>query len=248
MTMSLTVLGSSGMYATPERACSGYLVELEEQTLWLDAGAGTWRNLMRHTDFKELSGVLLSHRHPDHTTDVFQADHARCACPDTPMRPIPLWAPQETIDRLLGFAPDLGECFDIMPISPIDKVELAGAVFSFITMAHPAETLGVRIESQDAVVAYSADSGPEANFGALARDADLFICEATLQNSDDTWHGHLRASQAGALAAASGAKRLLLSHLPPGRDHEISRHEAQETGEGIEVELAQDGQRIEISA
>ena len=77
MTMSLTVLGSSGMYATPERACSGYLVEIDDQTLWLDAGAGTWRNLMRHTDFRDLSGVLLSHRHPDHTTDVFQADHAR---------------------------------------------------------------------------------------------------------------------------------------------------------------------------
>jgi len=243
--VNVTILGSSAMFATVERAASGYLVELGEEWIWVDAGAGTWRHLLSHVHYAQLSGVILSHRHPDHTTDVFQAFHARHYGGPEALPLIPLWAPRETIDALLGFSKDLGDTFDLRELSDGDEFATSGAHFSFVKMAHPPYTVGVRVEHEGSVFAYSSDSGPAADFQALAGDADLFICEATFQDVDEPWEGHLSASQAGTIAAGVGAKRLVLTHLPPDRDLDVSLAEARSTCEDVPVELAEDGRRYE---
>src|SRR4029079_1691317 len=62
------------------------------------------------------------------------------------------------------------------------------------------------------VLAYSGDSAPTEELSALARGADLFVCEATLAASDKDGEprGHLSAEEA--LAAADGP--ILLTHRP----------------------------------
>ena len=246
--LSVTILGSSGMFATTERACAGYLVDVGKK-VWLDAGAGTWRNLLSHISYSDLDGVILSHRHPDHTTDVLQAYHARVYGQATALSEIPLWAPQETLDHLSGFSKEIGEAFDLKPIGPGDTFELGGATFSFHEMAHVTPTLGVRIEVNGTCLAYSSDTGAGADFDALAHGADVFICEATSQDSDPIWEGHLRASQAGEIARRVGVKKLVLSHLRPGRDYDISLQEAKAAaGDEVRVQLAEDGLKIEVGA
>lgn len=248
MSLSVSVLGSAAMFATPQRAASGYLVELDGFRLWLDAGPGTWRNLLGILDYTELDGVLLSHRHPDHTTDVFEAYHARSFGGPEPLDPIPLWAPAETIDRVNGFCPEAAEAFELRPVAAGDVIMIDRATVALTEMVHPPETVGARIELDGAVLAYSADSGPEADFQRLAGDADVFLCEATLQDSDPAWEGHLRASQAARIATAASARRLVLTHLPFRRDPEVSLREAEKESAGVEVSLAADGARIEVSA
>lgn len=243
--MNLTILGSSAMFATVERAASGYLLELGDSSIWLDAGGGTWRNLLQYVDYRAVDGVILSHRHPDHTIDVFQAFHARRYGGPEPLDPIPLWAPQETIDCLVAFTDNLKETFDMSPVGDGDTIDAAGATISFVKMAHPPYTVGLRVERDGQTLAYSADTGADADFDALARDADLFVCEATFQDSDEPWEGHLRASQAGAIAARAGAKRLVLTHLPAERDLNTSMIEAQHDSGDVVVELAVDGRRYE---
>jgi ribonuclease BN (tRNA processing enzyme) len=245
MSFTVTVLGCSGMYATQERAASGYLVEYGDIKVWLDAGSGTWRNLLGHIDYERLDGIVLTHRHPDHTTDIFQAYHARMYGQAEAMPPIPLWAPQETVDRLLGFAA-VDESFDMRPIAAGDQFDFEGATFSFHRMAHPAVTVGVRISYGGGVFAYSADTGPDGELGSLARDADLFICEATFQDGDGPWEGHMHASEAAATAKRSNVAHLVLSHLPPRRDLGLSLAEAHHEAEGIKIELAHDGHRYEV--
>jgi ribonuclease BN (tRNA processing enzyme) len=68
-------------------------------------------------------------------------------------------------------------------------------------------------------MAYSGDSGPSDELVELARDADLFLCEATLQepNPEGGTRGHLAADEANAAFLAAGAKRLLLTHRPQER-------------------------------
>ena len=126
--------------------------------------------------------------------------------------------------------------------------EFAGAAFSFTKMAHPVETLGVRVEAGDAVLAYSADSGLDADFEKLAGGADLFMCEATFQDSDESWSGHISAAEAGSIAARVDATSLLLTHLPPGRDLGLSLAEADREGKGRRIQLAADGLRLEVGS
>ncbi|HZA39964.1 MAG TPA: MBL fold metallo-hydrolase [Actinomycetota bacterium] len=248
MSLRVTVLGSSGVYATVDRACSGYLVEFGGTKLWVDAGAGSWRNLMQHTDYQSLTGIFISHRHPDHVTDVFQAYHARYWGEPGRLPPIPLWAPAETIERIYSFYGDSTEAFDLHEVDAESAVEIEDARLTFTEMAHPPQTLGVRIERDGAVMAYSADTGDAADFDRLARDADYFLCEATLQDSDPLWEGHLRAAQAGQLAAKVNVRRLVLTHLPPGRDLDLSLSEAQANAGDVDAMLAHDGMRIEVGA
>lgn len=247
MSLAITILGSSGMFQTPERSCAGYLLELDGEHLWLDAGAGTWLNLQRSIDYSDIDGVLLTHGHPDHTTDVLQAYHARMYGQTKPLPPIPLWAPQETLDRLGSFSKGLDAAFDLEPLTAESSIDFGGGKFSFVSMAHPEQTLGVRVEHDGIVVAFSSDTGEDADFDSLAKDADLFVCEATSQQIDALWEGHLRASQAGAIAARVGVKRLLLTHLRPGRDHSVTLEEARAAAPALRVELATDGSRLELA-
>jgi ribonuclease BN (tRNA processing enzyme) len=246
VTLSITVLGSSGMFATASRACAGYLLEWGGFRLWMDAGAGTWRNLLQHVPYASIDAVLLTHRHPDHTTDVFQAWHARQFGGPEPLAPIPLWAPEETLDRLQGFDAEIDGSFVLTPVVAGQRLEVHDARFDLVEMVHPPVTLGVRVTYDGAVLAYSADTGPTADLAALARAADLFVCEATLQDADEPWYGHMSASQAGAAAADLGVDRLLLTHLPPGRDLELSLKQAEGACGEVRVALAADSQRLEV--
>jgi ribonuclease BN (tRNA processing enzyme) len=246
VTLTVTVLGSSAIYATRERACSGYLLELGGRHVWLDAGAGTWRNLLEHIDYPDIDAVILTHQHPDHTSDVFQAFHARNYGESPPLPVIPLWAPGPTLESLRGYNSSIDESFELNQVVEGGSFDYAGATFSFTLMAHPVETLGVRVEVGDVVFAYSADSGTDADFESLAASADLFICEATFQDSDEAWTGHMSASEAAGVAAGVGATRLVLTHLPAGRDLGISLAEADAAGVGVQIQLAADGQRFEV--
>ena len=247
MSLSITPLGISAMYATADVAASGYLLEIDDYKLWLDAGGGTWQQLLKRMDFADIDGILLSHRHPDHTIDLFQCFHAR-AYGGRDLASIPLWGNDETIERISGFSTELDETFDITRIEAGGVIDIGGAKASFVDMKHSAQTCGVRFEYGGAVLAYTADTGPSSDFNALGRDADVLICEATYQASDEWWEGHLSATQAGQVAAEIGPGRLVLTHLPPDRDHQISVQEAKSTAGAVPVELAEPGRKIEVAS
>jgi ribonuclease BN (tRNA processing enzyme) len=246
VSFAVTILGSAAMFSTLDRASAGYLVQIDDKNVWLDAGGGSWRNLLSEIQYPDLHAIVLSHRHPDHTVDVFQAFHARMYGQDEPLPKIPLWAPAETIERLTAYTDHFDGSFDLNPVEAGDSIDFAGATFSFFEMAHPPVTLGVRVEYGGRVLAYSADTGVGGDLGGLAKDADLFICEATFQEIDDDWEGHMHAAEAAAMAARCGVAHLVLTHLPPGRDLNLSLVEAHREADGVKVQLADDGQRYEV--
>lgn len=247
MSLSITPLGCSAMYATRDHAASGYLVDIDGFKLWLDCGGGTWQRLLHHIDFADVNGILLTHRHPDHTIDLFQMFHARLYG-ERDLPNVPLWAPDETIARITGFSTELGETFDIEEIEGGGVVDVGGAKVSFVDMKHSVHTCGVRIEFEGRVLAYTADTGPGSDFLALARGADVVLCEATYQDSDQPWwEGHMSASQAGRMSSEVGAARLFLTHLPPTRDHQLSLEEARKESGAAAVELARPDGTIEVT-
>jgi ribonuclease BN (tRNA processing enzyme) len=97
-------------------------------------------------------------------------------------------------------------------------------------------TYALRVSNGKRTLVYSGDSGPSDALVGLARDADLFVCEATLAHGelDGNPRGHLAADEAITAFEASGAKRLLLTHRP----HELTPPDGYElASDGLEIAL-----------
>ena len=83
---------------------------------------------------------------------------------------------------------------------------------------------------------------------ALARDADLLVCESTFLDVDAHRaheYGHLTAGEAGALAATAGAGRLVLTHFS-GRYGETDAFATEARRHHPDVVQAADLQRIAV--
>jgi ribonuclease BN (tRNA processing enzyme) len=78
------------------------------------------------------------------------------------------------------------------------------------------EAYALGIADGERTLAYSGDSGPSDALAELARDVDLFVCEATLLRGelDGEPRGHLALDETLETFEASGAKRLLVTHRP----------------------------------
>jgi ribonuclease BN (tRNA processing enzyme) len=245
VSFTVTVLGCSGVYQTRDLAASGFLIEIDGGRWVVDMGGGTWRNLLTHIDYRDLNGVFLSHRHPDHTIDIWQLFHAR-HYGLVPESKIPLWAPQETIDRLIAFDDGVAESFTLEPVDETSEVKFGDARVTFARMQHPPVTLGVRIEHGDATLAYTADTGPEGDIEVIAAGANFFLCEATAQDADEPWWGHMCARDAARIAASCSVDRLVLTHLRPESHRELSIEQARRAAPGLSIELATDGMVLEV--
>ncbi len=95
MGLSLTVLGCSGSYPGPGAACSGYLVQGGGVNVVIDLGPGSLANLQRHIGLGDVDAVVLTHRHPDHWTDLTGLEVA-LAVRARARGPAPCTAPAET--------------------------------------------------------------------------------------------------------------------------------------------------------
>ncbi|MEP6696685.1 MAG: MBL fold metallo-hydrolase [Pseudonocardiales bacterium] len=223
--MKLTVVGCAGSFARADAACSAYLVEAEGFRLMLDMGNGALGALQQHIGLYDLDALYISHLHGDHFFDACSYVVARRYGPQGLQPVLPLFAPRGTLARFARACEinpqeaRLGEVYD-------ERV-LAAATFEIgpfrVTtgrMNHPVETYGVRLEHGGRVLAYSADSAPTEALTALARDADVFLCEATWSSAVANPPGlHVTGAEAGQHAEEAGVAQLLLTHLTSWTDH-----------------------------
>ena len=225
MAVQITVIGSSPAWPNPGGAHSGYLFEAAGGRLLVDCGPGVLGRLRTREEWPQIDSIVITHFHLDHWGDlvpwVWGALYRRTNG-DGPGKP-ELWVHPggrshlEGLGARLGF-PDMFErVFEIYEYS--DNGPFAAAGFEVVPVRLPhytLETYGFRVSSQGHTVAYSGDSAPSERLVALARDADLFICEATLERGelDGEPRGHLSAEEAIAAFEEAGAERLLLTHRP----------------------------------
>jgi ribonuclease BN (tRNA processing enzyme) len=155
-----------------------------------------------------------------------------------------LWLPPQGRARIRDFGTRLGwedmfeTTFDVHDYEE-DVPFLTAAGLEVLALRLPHYTLrtyGLRVSNGSHTLAYSGDSGPDDRLTEVARDADLFVCEATLLRGelDGSPRGHLSVEEAVEAFEASSAKRLLLTHRPD----ELPRPDG--------YELAYDGLVIEL--
>jgi ribonuclease BN (tRNA processing enzyme) len=248
----VTVIGCSGSFPGPDSPASCYLVEADGFSLLLDLGSGALGMLQRHRSLYEIDAVCLTHLHADHCLDLCGFWVARRYCPDGPPPKIPVYGPTGTADRMaraydLELDPGMREIFDFEVLRHGTR-QIGPFKVTSATMSHPVDAFGFRIECDGRVVAYSGDTGASAALVELARDADLFLCEASfLDRPNLPADLHLTAREAGEHAARAGAKKLILTHLVPWNDRDESLAEAEATGYQGKIELARPGAEYELS-
>jgi ribonuclease BN (tRNA processing enzyme) len=219
MGVKLTVLGSSPAWPNPGSAQSGYLVEGDGQLL-LDCGPGVLGRL-RESGEPQVDAIAITHFHLDHCGDLIPWAWLSAYGPGrNGDRPV-LWLPPGGIDECHTFSdfwgvPQMFElAFELQEYAGGRPFDAAGFEVEAHRLPHyTMEAYGFRVRDRHAgrLLAYSGDSAPTAELAALARGADLFLCEATLAEGgrDGLPRGHLSASEA--LAAADGP--ILLTHRP----------------------------------
>jgi len=222
--VKLTVVGCSPAWPNPGGAQSGYLVD-GSGTVLLDCGPGVLARLRESAPWPLVDAIVITHFHLDHWGDlvpwVWGSMYLE-ARGDAPHRAA-LWVPLggraqlEDFGTRLGF-PDMFErVFGVHEYTP--RVPFFAAEHEVVATRVPhyrLEAHALRVADGAKTIAYSGDSGPSAALVECARDADLFVCEATLLRGelDGEPRGHLALDEALEAFEAAGAKRLLVTHRP----------------------------------
>lgn len=248
--MRLTVVGCSGSYPGPDSPASCYLVQADHRgrtySLVMDLGNGALGALQRYVDLAEVDAVALSHLHVDHCIDLTSYYVVRTYRPEGPLPALPVYAPAGASARVAaasGFSDCSGvdKVFDFHEWEPEHPMRMGPFTVTSTRVLHPVDAYAMRIEQDGRALVYSGDSGPSSALVALARNADLFVCEAAfLEGEDNPPDMHLTGGDAGRHAARGDVRRLLLTHIPPWHDANQALGEARSEFSGP-VELARPG-------
>lgn len=242
--MEMTILGCSGSLAGPDNAASGYLLRMSDgQKILMDIGSGVLARLQVHDSPGQVH-MIFSHMHPDHCLDfpsllVWQRYHPTDPAPGRHALFGPSIAPvhlgrvsADTLDTVDDFT----DIFDFSvwgapEEEPVPFPDAAYTTHRIGTTAlyaapavHPTESYLIRIEDADGgSLVYSGDTAATGHLAAIARGADVLLCEATWgerDNGNNPPQMHLSGEEAGQAAAEAGVGRLILTHIPPWGDPE----------------------------
>lgn len=245
--IAITLLGTGSPLPDPHRAGPATLVSVGDTHLLVDAGRGvTMRLAAAGVGAGQLAGVLLTHLHSDHITDLGDVITTRWITTFTPT-PLPIVGPpgtQEVVDRLLAsLAPDIAyrlahhEDLDHPP--PVHVVEVADgpvpadlglAVTCAPTDHRPVEpTVGYRVDHEGASVVLAGDTVPCPGLDRLCAGAGALVHTAIradivqaigLPRMLDILDYHSSVEQAAETATRGGVGTLVLTHyvpaIPPG--------------------------------
>jgi ribonuclease BN (tRNA processing enzyme) len=242
--VKLTVVGCSPAWPNPGGAQSGYLVEGSGRVL-LDCGPGVLARLREREGWPDVDAIIITHFHLDHWGDLVPwvwGSVYPTGRGDRPPRPHVFVPPGgitvlEEFGVRLGF-PDMFErVFELSEYAEDEPFAANGNTIRAFRVPHyRLDAYALRVTNDDRTLTYSGDSGPSERLAESARDADLFVCEATLLRGelDGQPRGHLSLEEALDAFGESQAKRLLVTHRPAELETDAS------------LDLAFDGMEISI--
>ncbi|QGU05415.1 MBL fold metallo-hydrolase [Corynebacterium comes] len=255
--MKLTILGSSGSLSGPTNPASGYLVTVDNSpAVLMDIGPGVLGKLQEIQDPSD-AHVVFSHLHADHCLDFPSLLVWRRFHPFAPAKDRKLcFGPSSTLTHLgrlsadgPGEVDDMSDTFAFAPWRVNEEHLIDRISITPFQALHPVEAYSLRITEHTSgkTIAYSGDTGWTDQLVECARDADVFLCEATWCSGDGDFPPgmHLSGAQAGRAARLAGVKKLVLVHIPPWGDVEATLAAARSEFDGP-IELGGQGRVIEI--
>lgn len=236
--ISFKILGSGSCVPRIERAPAGNIFKYKNYKFLLDCGPGILRQLVKaKEDYKNLTGVILSHFHPDHSSDFIPLILALSATPDFERKEnLYVIGPK----GLSSFVENLYNTFNIRPngfeVKCIedDAFILNNELYIYTFKGnHTATSIVTKVvyknnDGKSKGFVYSGDTDYDEKIAKFARNIDLLVLESSFPYKTPN---HLTPELAGQIAQESGANKLVITHLFPPMDnpninvqHRIKEH------------------------
>lgn len=218
--MQVTILGSGTAVPSFQRFPAGYLVEADGSALAVDLGPGVLRRLAQvGCGIERLDAVILTHYHTDHCADVaallFALRNPRYAGKKLTIAGAPgLRSLIADLTRAWPWLEPRGCTVELVEVEP-GVMEIAGFEVVAVPVVHTAQSLAYRVgDGFGAMAAFSGDADVCDGLVEVARDVDLFVCEAAYPD-ELRQVGHLTPKLAAQHAAAAECGVLCLTHFYP---------------------------------
>ena len=225
----VTILGSGTCVPSVKRSACAVLITTGRAVIVMDCGPGTMRRLTeKGTAVTDVTHVFFSHFHPDHTGELATFIFAN-KYPDQNrrQRPLTFIAGEGFTTFYHHYKSVYGHWIELPPdqFRLVEMAAAGGAINDFADfsvaarpVAHNPESLAYKITGADGkTIVYSGDTDFSENLAALAKGADLLICEAAYP-AEYKVPGHLTPPEAGLIAARAGVRSLVLTHFYPECD------------------------------
>jgi ribonuclease BN (tRNA processing enzyme) len=186
--MHLDVIGAGPAYTDrPGATGASYLLRLDESSVLLDLGHGSFARLAATIDPATIDAVIVSHLHPDHFIDLVALRHYLRW--EKPRRRVRVIGPAGLDDRLDALHDEPGFSAASLDVEPLSEGTLRVAAFEVQTVrvTHTASSFGFRVSEAGSDPAsrarpglvYSGDCGRAEDLDVLARPGDTLLCEVS---------------------------------------------------------------------
>jgi ribonuclease BN (tRNA processing enzyme) len=221
--VELIVLGAGPAYTDrPGASGASYLVQSDGVAVLVDLGQGSFPRIFPELEPSRLAAVLVSHLHPDHFVDLVALRHY-LRYEFMPPRRIAVHADAALAARLDGLHGQPGftaEALDVVALAPGVR-EVGPLRVEAARVTHTADSYAFRLSANGggSGLVYSGDVGRAEDLVPLIRPGDALLVEASFGAGPvEPAAQHLNGPAVGTLAAATGAGRVLLTHLQMGHD------------------------------
>lgn len=225
----ITILGSGTCVPSLKRNPCAFVLETGSSKLLFDCGPGTMRRLLEAgITINEITHIFISHFHPDHTAEmvpfIFSSKYPLHARRMTPLILVAGKGFVRFFSQLKTVYHEWIELPDgLLNFFEMDNQEKDALVFddfsvNSMPVNHRPESIAFRVTDRAGKsIVYSGDTDRCSSLSAIAKNADLFICESAFPDQLKS-DGHLTPSLAGEAAHKANVKTLVLTHFYPECD------------------------------
>lgn len=221
--MRLSILGSGTCVPYHRRGSSSYALRLPESTILLDCGNGaTWKLGMVGINYLEIDHILVTHFHPDHTSDLIPFLFAtKYSYGSTREKQLHLWGPPGFISFFSALKEAYGDWIAPKELIVNDietaELQLEDFILRSAQTLHTENSLAYRIDSEGKSIVYTGDTAYSESLVKLAEKTDILLIECSMPDELEA-EGHLTPAGVSRIANESRAKKIILTHLYPACD------------------------------
>lgn len=253
--MMLAVLGSGSAISGANRYPAGYVVSYVGQSIVLDLGFGCFKQLQKAGfDFTKINNLFFSHLHCDHLSDLSAFCFSRFVALQWLQKPaaFSVFGPKgmrRAFGQLSAVYPQLKDINVTVKEVTNKKIKIEKFTINSIRVPHTENSIAYSVSVAGKKIVYGGDCSYSSKLAKFAKGADLFILECSVLRNSAAYPQqstiHLSPEDAGQIAAAAQAKKLMLTHFYPATEKADCRKKAARFFKG-KILLAKDLMRVNV--